>query len=71
LVAKYQRNQYTFLEKSGFPILIALKNQPEKGSHLFLYLLGTQKYPEMFLMPFFAAGPFKPKKLKFTKDKME
>ena len=34
------------------------KNQPEKWSHLFLYLLETKKYPEMFLVPFYAAGPF-------------
>ena len=44
--------------KSGFAILIALKNQPEKWSRLFFYLLGTQNYPEMFLMLFYATGPF-------------
>ena len=47
-----------FLEKSGFAILIALKNQPEKWSRLFFYLLGTQNYPEMFLMLFYATDPF-------------
>jgi hypothetical protein len=44
--------------KSGFAILIPLKNQPEKWSRLFFYLLRTPKYFEMFLMPFYAPGPF-------------
>ena len=44
------------LDKSGFAILITLKNQPEKWPRLFFYLLGTQKYPGMFLMPFYAQG---------------
>ena len=34
-----------FLKKFGFAILIALKNQLEKWSRLFFYLLGTQKFP--------------------------
>ena len=44
-------------EKSGFDIFIALKNQPEIWSHLSFYLLRTEKYPEMFFMPFYAPGP--------------
>jgi hypothetical protein len=45
-------------EKSGFAILIASKNQPEKRSPLFFYPLETQKYLKIFLMPFYATGPF-------------
>ena len=33
------------IEKTGFAILITLKNQLEKWSRLFFYLLGTQKFP--------------------------
>ena len=55
-----------FLKKFGFAILIALKNQSEKWSPFF-YLLGTKKYPEMFLMPFYATGPFESKQSKQNK----
>ena len=34
------------------------KNQPEKRSCLFFYILRTQKYPEMFPMPFYVPCPF-------------
>ena len=55
---KPEQNQRIF-EKFGFSILIALNNQTEKWSCLFFYLLRTQKYPEMFLTPFYAPGPLK------------
>ena len=30
----------------------------QKWPHLLFYLLETKKYSEMFLMPFYASGPF-------------
>ena len=47
-----------FPKKSGFVIFIALTINQKNGPSYLFYLLGTQKYPEMFLMPFYAPGPF-------------
>jgi hypothetical protein len=52
----YLKKKPSFLK--NLVLLFWLKNQPEKWSRLFFYLLVTQKYPEMFLMPFYAAGTF-------------
>ena len=42
----------------GLPLWSLWKINQKNGLAYFLYLLGTQKYPEKFLMPFYAPGPF-------------
>ena len=52
-------------EKNGFCCSDGLKKSTKKMvSLIFFYLLETQKYPEIFLMPFYAPGPFILKSLK-------
>ena len=45
-----------------------LEKSTRKMVHLFFYLLETQKYPKMFLIPFYAAGPLSKHTSKFNNN---